>query len=156
MGVRQTGVVGAIVLALGGMVLSLTVAVLGGKLLAPQVAVVVEPPVAGRWLAMNSPATKVPSHGMRAYGQAYAIDLVYEPESIARPAFGSGAAMPLSTAYAAFGQPVRSMVDGVVVQASDGQRDHRARSRMLAVVYLMVEGALRALGGPRFIVGTTS
>jgi hypothetical protein len=35
--------------------------------------------VAGRWLALNGPAGKVPSHGPHAYGQTYAIDLVHEP-----------------------------------------------------------------------------
>ncbi|BCK70234.1 hypothetical protein Srufu_041870 [Streptomyces libani subsp. rufus] len=45
-------------------------------------------PVTGRWKAQNSPADKVPSHGTRAYGQAYAIDIVAEPASGARPGFG--------------------------------------------------------------------
>ena len=38
---------------------------------------VVAPPVRGRWTALNSPATKVPSHGVRAYGQTYAIDILH-------------------------------------------------------------------------------
>ncbi|MBV9095093.1 MAG: M23 family peptidase, partial [Streptosporangiaceae bacterium] len=38
--------------------------------------VTVRPPVTGRWLAVNSPANRVPSHGVHAYGQGYAIDLV--------------------------------------------------------------------------------
>ncbi|MCX4970433.1 M23 family metallopeptidase [Streptomyces sp. NBC_00654] len=42
-------------------------------------AVEVGPPVAGRWVAVNSPADKVPSHGTHVYGQAYAIDIVAEP-----------------------------------------------------------------------------
>lgn len=29
--------------------------------------------------AINSPATRVPSHGIQAYGQTYAVDLVHEP-----------------------------------------------------------------------------
>ena len=115
--------------------------------------VVVHSPVVGRWAALNSPATKVPSHGVRAYGQAYAIDLVHEPLDQARPEFGSGAAMRHVTDYPAFGQEVRAMVDGVVVTAHDRQRDHRARSSMAAVVYMMAEGMLRELGGPRFIIG---
>lgn len=114
---------------------------------------VVQSPVEGRWVAMNSPATKVPSHGIRAYGQAYAIDLCHEPDESSRPAFGSGRAMRSSEDYPAFGQPVLAMVSGVVVSATDGQRDHRARSSRSALAYLMVEGALRELGGPRRIVG---
>ena len=44
-------------------------------------AIGVRPPVAGRWIALNSPASRTPSHGTHAYGQTYAIDLV----SRARP-----------------------------------------------------------------------
>lgn len=115
--------------------------------------IVVHSPVVGRWAALNSPATKVPSHGVRAYGQAYAIDLVHEPLDQDRPEFGSGAAMRDVADYPAFGQDVRAMVDGVVVTAHDRQRDHRARSSMAAVIYMMAEGMLRELGGPRFIIG---
>src|SRR5918992_5104544 len=46
-------------------------------------------PVRGRWSALNSPADRVPSHGVQGYGQAYAIDLVYEPEEPARPKFAA-------------------------------------------------------------------
>lgn len=115
--------------------------------------VVVLAPVVGRWAALNSPATKVPSHGVRAYGQAYAIDLVHEPVDRPRPAFGTGEAMRSVTEYPAFGQEVRSMVDGEVVTVVDGQRDHRARSSMAGFVYMMVEGSVRELGGPRFVIG---
>lgn len=55
----------------------------------PPPAVEVEPPVTGRWTALNSPADKVPSHGVHAYGQAYAIDIVAEPG--AEPIPGSDA-----------------------------------------------------------------
>jgi hypothetical protein len=41
----------------------------------------VDAPVAGRWLAVNSPANRVPSHGLHAYGQTYAVDLVHEPRA---------------------------------------------------------------------------
>lgn len=114
---------------------------------------VVTSPVSGRWLALNSPASQVPSHGTRAYGQAYAIDLVHEPGASARPAFGTGSGMRANAGYPAFGQPVRSLVDGVVVAAADRQRDHRARSQWWSLVYLMIEGIFREVGGPRFIVG---
>jgi hypothetical protein len=50
----------------------------------------VDAPVTGRWLAVNSPADKVPSHGLHAYGQTYAIDLVHEPAEGSRPQFGAG------------------------------------------------------------------
>jgi hypothetical protein len=115
---------------------------------------VVRAPVEGRWLAMNSPATKVPSHGVRAYGQAYAIDLVAEPDGAERPAFGTGGPWRRSREYPAFGEPVFAMITGTVVAASDWRRDHRARSSALSLLYLMVlEAAVRELGGPGFIIG---
>lgn len=139
--------------ALGGWAVALLLVVVGPRLLPKAAAHVVGPPVRGRWLAMNSPATKVPSHGIRAYGQAYAIDLVHEPGGSVRPAFGSGAAMRPNTDYPAFGQPVFSMIDGVVVKSSDWRRDHRARSTTLGVLYMMAEGSVREMGGPGFVVG---
>src|ERR687897_775126 len=45
----------------------------------------VAPPVTGRWLAYNSPADRVPSHHLHAYGQTYAIDLVNDPAGGRRP-----------------------------------------------------------------------
>lgn len=112
----------------------------------------VHPPVEGRWLGMNSPASKTPSHGVRAYGQTYAIDLVHEPAEGLRPAFG-GATMRVPTAYPAFEQPILAMTDGTVVRASGWRRDHRARSNWAGFIYLMVEGAIREIGGPGFVVG---
>ena len=54
---------------------------------APTVATrAVASPVTGRWLAVNSPATRVPSHSLHSLGQTFAIDLVYEPKQGARPA----------------------------------------------------------------------
>src|SRR5699024_447582 len=37
----------------------------------------VDVPVRGRWVALNSPGTKVPSHGIIAYGQAFAVDILH-------------------------------------------------------------------------------
>jgi murein DD-endopeptidase MepM/ murein hydrolase activator NlpD len=113
----------------------------------------IRPPVQGRWLALNSPATKVPSHGTRAYGQAYAVDLVFEPDDAARPQFGSGPGMRPAADFPAFGEPVLSPIAGTVVRVRDGARDHRSRSRLWAVAYMMVEGVFRELGGVRNIVG---
>lgn len=140
-------------IALVGWGLTLVLVLIGPRLLPRPEPVAVESPVRGRWLAMNSPASRVPSHGIRMYGQAHAIDLVYEPDRTSRPVFGTGSAMRPNDDYPAFGQPVFAMVDGVVVKASDWRRDHRARSTMLGVLYLMIEGMIREFGGPGFIVG---
>lgn len=113
-------------------------------------------PVRGRWLALNSPATAVPSHGTRAYGQGFAVDLVAEPggpDSPRRPEFASGPGMRAASDYPAFGQPVHAMVDGEVVRAAGRRRDHRARSRTWAVLYMVLEGMIREFGGPGAVVG---
>jgi len=140
-------------LGIVGMLLVLAVLRPGVKLVPDREPVTVVAPVKGRWRALNSPATRVPSHGVRAYGQTYAVDLVFEPKERARPAFNTGIALRYPEEYPAFGQPVRAMVDGVVVCVSDSQRDHRARASTLGFLYLMAESTLRELGGPRRVVG---
>lgn len=139
----------ALVALVGGVLCALY----GARWLPTHGSYIVATPVTGRWLALNSPASKVPSHGVRAYGQAHAIDLVYEPKDTIRPQFGTGQAMRPAEQYPAFGQPVYAMLDGTVVGATDWRRDHKARSNMLGVIYMMLEGALREFGGPGFIIG---
>src|SRR5690606_22923153 len=87
-----------------------------------------------------------------AYGQAYAIDLVAEPLDVPRPAFGERMFRPPQE-YPAFGAPVHAMIEGTVVRASGWRRDHRARSNLWGFLYMTVEGMLRELGGPGFVVG---
>lgn len=110
-------------------------------------------PVAGPWAALNSPATKVPSHGTHGYGQTYALDLVAQPDDGSRPSFGSGRALRAPEEFPAFGAPVRSPVAGTVVTVADGAPDHRSRSTWPAVVLMVVEGAVRELGGPGRLLG---
>lgn len=149
----QTGLSMAVRVGIAGLALAAVTMALGGRLVPRPAPITVTPPVTGRWAALNSPATTVPSHGLHGYGQTWAIDLVHEPDDEARPQFGVGRAMRAPADYPAFGEPVRAMVDGEVVAVVDGQRDHRSRSSVAAVLYLMAEGMLREIGGPRFIVG---
>jgi hypothetical protein len=113
----------------------------------------VAPPVAGRWLALNSPASRVPSHGMHAYGQTYAIDVVYEPEDRPRPAFSWWPPARRPRDFPGFGQPVHAVADGVVVGVHDRQRDHWSRNSWPGLLYLAVESVPRELLGPRRIIG---
>jgi murein DD-endopeptidase MepM/ murein hydrolase activator NlpD len=110
-------------------------------------------PVAGRWTALNSPWSKVPSHGLHAYGQTFAIDLVYEPAEGTRPAFGEGPAFRPPEDFPAFGEPVLAPADGRVVAVRDGARDHRSRSTWGAYAYLILEGFVRELTGPGRVIG---
>jgi murein DD-endopeptidase MepM/ murein hydrolase activator NlpD len=113
----------------------------------------VDAPVTGRWLAVNSPADKVPSHGLHAYGQTYAIDLVHEPTEGSRPEFGAGPAFRPPEDFPAFGRPVLAPADGTVVRAHGRERDHRSRSSWPSLLYLLAEGSLRELTGPSRVLG---
>lgn len=118
----------------------------------------VHPPVRGRWLAINSPSTKVPSHGLRLYGQSHAVDLVYWPAddqdgSTSREGTVTGGGWRRPQAFPSFGQPVLAMVDGTVVTASAWRRDHRGRTSTLARLYLQLEGFVRTIGGPGWVTG---
>ncbi|UOB11858.1 M23 family metallopeptidase [Streptomyces sp. HP-A2021] len=130
----------------------------GGATDSPRAArepVEVEPPVTGRWTALNSPADRTPSHGTHAYGQTYAIDVVAEPEPGARPGFHW--LWPFArrnSAFPAYGSPLLAVADGTVVRATDGQRDHLSRTSPLALLYLMVvEASVRDLSGAGRVVG---
>ncbi|HEX5493093.1 MAG TPA: M23 family metallopeptidase [Mycobacteriales bacterium] len=110
-------------------------------------------PVSGRWLALNSPAGKVPSHGVHAYGQTYALDVVHDPTDRPRPAFGWWPPARRAEHFPAFGRPVLAPADGTVVRVHDRERDHWSRNSWLALPYLLVEASLRELLGPGRILG---
>ncbi|MGY1838351.1 MULTISPECIES: M23 family metallopeptidase [unclassified Modestobacter] len=114
----------------------------------------VDSPVRGPWRALNSPASNVPSHGVNSLGQTYAIDLVLDPPDGSRPEFGSGGQWRRPEEYPAFGRPLLSPVDGVVVRVHQRRRDHRARSGWVSILYLLVvEGFVRQFGGARWLAG---
>jgi Peptidase family M23 len=110
----------------------------------------IHPPVRGRWIAMNSPADRVPSHHVTAYGQGQAVDLVYD--SASRPGLGWWPLARRPQAFPGFGQPVLSPVDGVVIRMVSGHRDHWSRTSWPALLYLVVEG-VREFLGPSHILG---
>lgn len=102
---------------------------------------------------MNSPSSQVPSHGVHAYGQTYAIDLVHEPAAAGRPTFGW---LPLARrphAFPGFGQPVLAIADGTVVKVHDTERDHLSRNSFPALAYLAAEGRIRDRSGPSRLLG---
>ncbi|MFD3656279.1 M23 family metallopeptidase [Streptomyces sp. NPDC058620] len=117
-----------------------------------------EPPVTGRWTALNSPADKVPSHGTHGYGQTYAIDIVAEPEgpgAPVRPPFRwLWPVVRRNRDFPAFGAPLLAVADGTVVHASHGQRDHLSRNSGPALAYLMlIEASVRDMTSARRIFG---
>jgi hypothetical protein len=114
----------------------------------------VHPPVQGRWIAVNSPADKVPSHGVHSAGQTYAIDLVYWPDS--SKAWRSVHSWPLwrpPEAFPGFGQPIFAPADGLVVRTRGWWRDHWSRNSWPALLYLFLEGSAREVLGPSALLG---
>ncbi|WP_367124678.1 M23 family metallopeptidase [Streptomyces phytohabitans] len=103
-------------------------------------------PATGRWRALNGPGTKVPSH-THGHAQTYAIDLIHHPREEGPHEFRW--LWPLSRRprhYPAFGSPILSPGDGVVVATADGRRDHLSRTSLPGFAYLLAEGFVRSLG----------
>jgi hypothetical protein len=138
-------------LAFGAFAVALAVYFRVGTVRRPPVAVAL--PVRGRWQALNTPADKVPSHGLHAYGQTYAIDLVHDPVERPRPAFGWRPVFRPPGDFPGFGQPVLAPADGTVVRARDRSRDHLSRNSWPALLLLVAEGAAREARGPAGILG---
>lgn len=116
-------------------------------------------PVTGRWLALNGPATKVPSH-THSHAQTYAIDLKYVPEGsgrgVTRQAPPFRWLWPLARRprlYPTYGMPLLAPADGVVVATAGRQRDHLSRMSLPAFLYLYLEGFIRSLGWPSHLLG---
>ena len=113
-------------------------------------------PFTGRWLARNSPARRVPSHGVDLFGERYAIDFVGVDER-GRPAprrdWRTALATELPERFAGFGRPILAPADGVVVTAHDGEVDHDARRSQLALVPYMLGQAARVRSGVTAVAG---
>ena len=112
--------------------------------------VTVGPPVAGTWQAVHTPADRIPSHGLHAYAQTYALDLTVPRDDrtsrwwpVTRP----------PDAFPAFGRPVLAVRDGTVVRTADWQRDHRSRDSLPGIAFVLAEGVLRELLGPTGLLG---
>lgn len=109
------------------------------------------PPVTGEWYALNGPADKVPSHGVRFLGQEYAIDVFIDSEE--RPTSPWWPLMSRNEAFPAFGQPLLAPADADVVHVEDGARDHLSRGTYAGLLYLCLEGLVRQALGARRILG---
>lgn len=109
-------------------------------------------PVRGCWIAINSPTSRVPSHGVHAWAQTYALDLVQDLGDGSRPPAGWWPIARLPDDFPGFGEPVFAPVSGEVVRARDGMRDHRGRTSPLAMVWFALE-SVRELLGPPGILG---
>lgn len=111
----------------------------------------VDAPVTGEWFALNGPADKVPSHGVRFLGQEYAIDLIVDSEE--RPTATWWPPMRRSESFPAFGRPLLAVAGAEVVHVEDGARDHLSRGTYPALLHLFVEGLVRQAVGAHRILG---
>ena len=116
-------------------------------------AAVVEFPLRGEgWVAVNSPADRIPSHGTDVLGQRYAYDFLmvdrrpgmhYHPAGWLRTLL---IGVPTRECYA-WGAPVHAPFDGVIVRAVDGFTErgwiHPMREATFAVKNALTFGPAR-------------
>jgi Peptidase family M23 len=117
--------------------------------------VVLALPFRGTWLARNSPARRVPSHGTDLFATTYAIDFIAVRGW--RTATTRDWRALLSTEpverFFAFGQPILAPATGRVVLVHDGEADHVARRSQLARVPYALTQAARVRGGAGALAG---
>lgn len=122
----------------------------------PRPPVVLSLPFTGSWLALNTPARRVPSHGTHFLGQTFAIDFV-----AANAARRTATVRDLRTflsvepvdRFLGFGEPVLAPADGRVVAVHDGESDHVARRSPLALLPYAVTQASRLRRGVGAVAG---
>jgi hypothetical protein len=113
-------------------------------------------PFQGRWIVGNSPAQEIPSHGTYMFGVGYAIDFIAVNDQNRTSETTSWRSM-FSTenpdVFYAFGQPVLSPVSGTIVDAHNGEPDHKARRSLVAHLPYILGEASRINDGVDAIAG---
>lgn len=86
----------------------------------------VESPLKGEWMVINSPGTKVPSHGTDYFAQTYAFDFLQVDWTHKHIKFHKKSTLSyilgkvhLSDCYC-YGKPIYAPISGIVVEAQDG------------------------------------
>jgi hypothetical protein len=94
-------------------------------------------PFTGSWLARNSPARRVPSHGTDLWGERYAIDFVGvdgRHRTAERRDWRTVLATEPVGRFVGFGRPILAPAGGVVAGVHDGEVDHAARRSQLSLL----------------------
>ena len=115
-------------------------------------------PFTGLWMAQNSPARRVPSHGVDLFGERYAIDFVaVDPRrrTAERRDWRTFLSTEPAERFRGFGQPILAPVDGVVAAVHDGEPDHEGRRSQLALVPYALGQAGRLRQGVHAIAGNS-
>lgn len=113
-------------------------------------------PFAGRWLARNSPARRVPSHGVDLFGERYAIDFIGVDDrhrTAGTRDWRTFVATEPPGRFVAFGRSVLAPEDGTVVRVHDAEPDHEARRSQLPLVSYALGQAGRLRGGAGAVAG---
>jgi Peptidase family M23 len=112
-------------------------------------------PFRGTWLARNSPARRVPSHGTDLFATTYAIDFIAVEDRRTATTLDWRALLSTEPAerFFAFGQPVLAPATGKVVAVHDGDQDHVARRSPLARMNYALTQASRARQGASALAG---
>jgi len=113
-------------------------------------------PFTGRWMARNSPARRIPSHGTDLLGERYAIDFIGVDErgrTAATRSWGTFFGTEPPERFVAFGRPILAPAGGTVVQVHDGEPDHAARRSQLSLIPYAMGQAARLRRGAGAIAG---
>lgn len=80
--------------------------------------VVISFPFRGYWLARNSPARKVPSHGSDLLGTTYSVDFIGVNPSGRTAAWGLASMFGKeeNEKFPGFGRPILALIDGLVTK----------------------------------------
>ena len=118
--------------------------------------IVISLPFAGRWLARNSPARRVPSHGTDMLGERYAIDFIgvdHRRRTADRRDWRTFLASEPAERFLAYGRPILAPADGTVVGMHDRESDHVGRRSQLTLVPYALGQAGRLRQGVGAIAG---
>lgn len=122
----------------------------------PTPEIVISLPFAGLWLARNSPARRVPSHGTDLWGERHAIDFIgvdHRRRTADRRDWRAFLATEPAERFFAFGRPILAPADGIVVDVHDGEIDHVGRRSQLALVPYALGQSARLRQGVGAIAG---
>ena len=112
-------------------------------------------PFRGTWLAQNSPARRVPSHGTHLFATTYAMDFiaVRGRRTAATRDWRSLLSTEPVERFFAFGEPILAPAAGAVVILHYAEADHVARLSQLALLPYALGQAARVRGGAGAIAG---
>lgn len=112
-------------------------------------------PFQGTWLAQNTPARRVPSHGTTLFGQAYAIDFVAVEGGRSASVHDWRAAFGVEPAerFFGFGRPILAPAPALVLATHDGEPDHEARRSPLTLLHYALTQRARLRQGLGAVAG---